>query len=183
MIGGFGWPDAVIVLVLAIATIKGFSRGFVAELGGFAALAAAIVAPWYYNGAIDGRIAEYSKLDPGQAHIAGMILTAIFAYVVVLAAASFLQRIARLPVLGTGNALAGAVVGAAKGAFLIWLVLFIALLFPLTPQLRDSLKDARLVGYFTSFDDPAARAIESVVPSFLRPLVDPIFAHHTTNAN
>ena len=178
MIGGFAWPDAVIVLVLAVAALKGFSRGFVAELGGLAALAAAIVAPWYYNGAADGRIQEYTRLDAGQAHVAGMILTAVFAYIVVLAAASFLQRIARLPVLGTGNALAGAVAGCAKGAVLLWLVLFVALLFPLTPQLRDSLKDARLVGYFTSFDDPAARAIESVVPSFLRPLVDPLFARH-----
>lgn len=178
MIGGFAWPDAVIVLVLAVATLKGFSRGFVAELGGFAALAAALIAPWYYNGAADGRIQAYTKLDAGQAHVAGMILTAAFAYLVVLVAMSFLQRIARLPVLGTGNALAGAVAGCAKGAVLTWIVLFVALLFPLTPALRNSLKDSRLVPYFTTFDDPAARAIESVVPSFLRPLVDPIFARH-----
>ena len=180
MIGGFAWPDAVIVLVLVAAAFKGFRRGFVGELGGVAALGAALIAPWYYNGAADAQIQVYTKLNAGQAHVAGMLLTAVFAYVVVLAAAGFLQRIARLPILGTGNALAGAVVGFAKGAILIWIVLFVALLFPLTPAIRDSLRNARLVPYFTSFDDPAARAVESVVPPFLHPLIDPIFNHNTS---
>ena len=178
MIGGFAWPDAVIVVILALATFKGFRRGFVSELGGLAALAAAIVAPFYYNGVADAQIQSYTKLDAGQAHITGMVLTALFAYAVVLAVASLLQRIARLPVLGTGNALAGAVAGCAKGAILIWIVLFVALLFPLTPSIRDSLKASRLVPYFTSFDDPAARALESVTPPFLRPLLDPLFGRH-----
>jgi uncharacterized membrane protein required for colicin V production len=174
VIGGFAWPDAVIVLVLVVAAFKGFKRGFVAELGGVAALAAALIAPWYYNGAADAQIQIYTKLNAGQAHVAGMLLTAVFAYLVVLSVAGFLQRIAHLPILGTGNALAGAVVGFAKGAILIWIVLFVALLFPLTPAIRDSLRDARLAPYFTSFDDPAARAVESVVPSFLRPMLDPL---------
>lgn len=174
MIGGFTWPDAVIVLVLVVATFKGFRRGFVGELGGVAALAAALIAPWYYNGAADAQIQVYSKLNAGQAHVAGMLLTAVFAYIVVLALAGILGRIARLPILGTGNALAGGVVGFAKGAILIWILLFVALLFPLTPAVRDSLKDARLVPYFTSFDDPAARAVETIVPSFLRPIFDPL---------
>lgn len=174
MIGGFAWPDAVIAIVLVAATFKGFRRGFVGELGGVAALAAALIAPWYYNGAADAQIQTYTKLNAGQAHVTGMVLTAVFAYIVVLTAASILERIARLPLLGTGNALAGAVVGFAKGAILIWILLFVALLFPLTPAIRDSLKDARLVPYFTSFDDPAARAVETIVPSFLRPMLDPL---------
>lgn len=173
MIGGFAWPDAAIVAVLTIAAFKGFVRGFVAELGGLAALAAALIAPWYYNGAADAAIAHYAKLGTGQAHVAGMLLTAVFAYAVVAIAAGFLRRIARFPILGTGNALAGAIAGLAKGALLIWLVLFIALLFPLTPTIRDALHASHLAGYFTSFDDPAVRAIESAVPPFLRPLVDP----------
>jgi len=36
VIGGFVWPDAAIAVVLALAAFKGFSRGFVAELGGLA---------------------------------------------------------------------------------------------------------------------------------------------------
>ena len=172
MIGGFVWPDAAIAVVLALAAFKGFSRGFVAELGGLAALAAALIAPWYYNGVADAQIRSVTSLDPGQAHVAGMVLTALFAYAIVLAIAAFLQRAARLPILGTGNALAGAVAGLAKGAVLVWLVLFIALLFPLTPSIRDSLKSSRLVPYFTSFDDPAKRAIETILPPFLRPLFE-----------
>ena len=176
--GGFAWPDAAILVILVLATFKGWSRGFIAELGGIAAIAAALIAPWYYNGAADAQIQALTKFDASQAHVAGMVLTAVFAYVVVLVAAAFLQRIARLPVLGTGNALAGAVAGLAKGAILVWLVLLVALLFPLTPAIRSSLREARLVPYFTSFDDPAARAIETAMPSFLRPFLDPLIDRH-----
>lgn len=178
MIAGFAWPDAVIVLMLVVGAFKGFRRGFVGELGGVAALAAALIAPWYYNGAADAQIETYTKLDAGQAHVAGMLLTAVFAYIVVLTAAGILQRIARLPILGTGNALAGAVVGFAKSAIVVWIILFVALLYPLTPSIRDSLRSARLVPYFTSFDDPAARAIESMTPPFLRPIFNPLFNRH-----
>ena len=39
-----GWPDIVIVGIALIAALKGFKRGFVAELGGALALAAAVIA-------------------------------------------------------------------------------------------------------------------------------------------
>lgn len=177
MIGGFAWPDLIIVLVLAATTFKGFSRGFVRELGGALAIAAALIAPWYYNGAADGQIEAVTRLGSGPAHIAGMVLTGIVAYAIVLAIASMLNRIAKLPILGTGNAIAGAVVGFAKGALFVWFALFVTLFFPLDPTIRASLHDARLVGYFTQFDGPIDAAIENAVPSFARPLVAPFFPH------
>ncbi|MBV8372367.1 MAG: CvpA family protein [Candidatus Eremiobacteraeota bacterium] len=175
---GFGWPDVVVVLILVAATFKGFSRGFVAELGGLAALAAGLIAPWFYNGSADAAIASATKLGSGPSHVVGMIGTGIFAYVVVLIAASILRRLARLPLLGTGNALAGAVVGFAKGALLIWMVVFVALFFPLTPAIRASLKSSRFVPNFTMFDGAVETAIEDTLPPFARPFVDPWLDRH-----
>jgi uncharacterized membrane protein required for colicin V production len=179
VIGGVGWPDVVVVLILAVATFKGFARGFVAELGGVAALAAGLIAPWFYNGSADAAIETYTKLSAGPAHVGGMVLTGIFAYVVILMAASILRRLARLPILGTGNALAGAAVGFAKGALLIWIVVFVALFFPLTPAIRASLKSSRFVPSFTMFDGAVDTAIENTLPSFARPLLDPFLNNHT----
>ena len=130
VMGGFVWPDIVILIVLAIATYKGFRRGFVSELGGAVAVTAALVTPWFYNGSLDGQIAALTKLGPGSAHVVGMFATGLLTYIVLLIVARLLGAVAKLPVLGTGNALGGAAVGFAKGAILLWLVLFIALFFP-----------------------------------------------------
>ncbi|MEO6836666.1 MAG: CvpA family protein [Candidatus Tumulicola sp.] len=178
MIGGFAWPDVVIVLVVVATTLKGYSRGFVRELGGAVAIAAALIAPWYYNGSADPQIEAFTRLGSGPAHIAGMVLTGIVAYVVVFVAVWILNRIAKLPILGIGNALAGAIVGFVKGAILVWIILFVALFFALTPPIRASLHASRLVPYFTQFDGAIGAAIENTIPPFARPLLSPFFARH-----
>ncbi|HKU82099.1 MAG TPA: CvpA family protein [Candidatus Tumulicola sp.] len=175
MIGGFAIPDAIIVLVLVVGALKGFSRGFVRELAGIAAIVIGLIAPWYYNGAADAQIRALTRLPESSAHVAGMIGTGIAAYIVVLIVASILGRIAKLPLLGTGNALAGAIVGLLKGAVLIWIALFVLTLFPLSANVRTSLKQSRLVWYFTMFDAPADAALAKAVPSFARPYVAPLF--------
>ena len=79
-----------------------------------------------------------------------------------------LGTIAKLPLLGLGNAIGGAFIGFAKGAILLWLVLFIALFFPLSPDIRDGLHQSRLAPYLVDlrraarrrapFDDSLVRA-------------------------
>jgi uncharacterized membrane protein required for colicin V production len=176
--GPFSWPDAVIIIVLAIATFKGYSRGFVAELGGAVAVTAALITPWFYNGSFDRQIEGITKLGPGSAHVIGMFCTGLATYALVLLAARLLGAIAKLPVLGLGNKLAGALVGFAKGAILLWLVLFVALFFPLSPDIRDGLHQSRLAPYLVIYDAPIDDAMLSTIPWFARPFVMPYFRRH-----
>ncbi len=178
MIGGFAWPDVVIVIILGIATYKGYARGFVSELGGAVAVTAALITPWFYNGSLDSQIEAVTKLGPGSAHVIGMFGTGLLTYVVLLVAARLLGAVAKLPVLGLGNALGGAFVGFAKGAILLWLVLFIALYFPLSPDIRDGLHQSRFSPYLVTYDAPIDDAILSTVPWFARPFVLPYFRRH-----
>ena len=178
MIGGFSWPDIIIVAVLAIALLKGYSRGFVSELGGAIAVTAALVTPWFYNGQLDDQIEAAVKLGPGSAHVIGMFLTGLLTYVLVLVAAWLLNGIAKLPILNIGNRIGGAAVGAIKGAILLWLVLFVALFFPLSSDIRASLHESRLAPYFVTFDPTIDRAILSTIPWFARPFLLPYFLRH-----
>ncbi len=178
MIGGIAWPDAVIVIVLGIATFKGYSRGFVSELGGAVAVTAALVTPWFYNGSFDPQIERLAHLGPGSAHVVAMFVTGLGTYVVILLIARLLGTIARLPLLGIGNALGGAFIGFAKGAIFLWLVLFVALFFPLSPDIRDGLHQSRLAPYLVSYDAPIDDAILSTIPWFARPFVLPYFRRH-----
>ena len=176
--GGFVWPDIVIFIVLAIATYKGYRRGFVSELGGAVAVTAALVTPWFYNGALDGQIATLTKLGPGSAHVVGMFATGLLTYIVLLIVARLLGAVAKLPVLGLGNALGGAGVGFAKGAILLWLILFIALYFPLSPDIRADLHRSRFAPYLVLYDAPLDDAILSTIPWFARPFAMPYVRRH-----
>ena len=178
MIAGAAWPDLVIIIVLAIATLKGYARGFVSELGGAVAVAAGLIAPWFYNGSFDAQIEQVTKLGPGSAHVVGMFAIGLIAYVGVLILARVLGRIAKLPLLGIGNALGGAAIGFAKGAILLWLVLFIALFFPLSPDIRDGLHQSRLAPYLVTYDAQVDGAILATIPWFARPFVLPYFKRH-----
>lgn len=178
MIGGLAWPDVVIVIVLAIAILKGYSRGFVTELGGAVAVTAALVTPWFYGGNFDAQISRLTNLGPGSAHVVGMFATGLGTYVLILIVARLLGTIAKLPLLGLGNALGGAVIGFAKGAVLLWLVLFIALFFPLSPDIRDGLHQSRLAPYLVTYDAPLDDAILSTIPWFARPFAIPYFRRH-----
>ena len=178
MIGAFAWPDAIIAIVLGIATYKGYTRGFVSELGGAVAVTAALVTPWFYNGFLDSQIAAVTRLGPGSAHVIGMFCTALLTYVALLIVARLLGAIAKLPVLGIGNALGGALIGFAKGAILLWLVLFIALFFPLSPDIRAGLHQSLLAPYLVEYDAQIDDAILSTIPWFARPFVQPYFRRH-----
>lgn len=178
MIAGIGWPDIVIFIVLAIATYKGYARGFVSELGGAVAVTAALVTPWFYNGALDRQIEALTKLGPGSAHVVGMFATGLLTYVVLLIVARLLGAIAKLPVLGFGNALAGAAVGFLKGAILLWLVLFIALFFPLATDIRADLHRSHFAPFLVFYDAPIDEAILSTIPWFARPFAMPYFRRH-----
>ena len=178
MIAGVAWPDVVILIVLGIATFKGYSRGFVSELGGAVAVTAALLTPWFYNGSLDPQIERITNLGPGSAHVVGMFATGLLTYVVILIAARILGTIAKLPILGFGNALGGAVIGFAKGAILLWLVLFISLFFPLSPDIRAGLHQSRFAPYLVVYDTPLDDAILSTLPWFARPFLLPYFKRH-----
>lgn len=178
MIAGVAWPDIVIAIVLGIATLKGYSRGFVSELGGAVAVTAALIAPWFYNGSLDGQIEQLTKLGPGSAHVVGMFATGLLTYIIILFVARLLGVVAKLPVLGIGNAIGGAFVGFAKGAVLLWLVLFISLFFPLSVDIRSDLHESRLAPYLVTYDPSVDGAILSTIPWFARPFVMPYFKRH-----
>jgi uncharacterized membrane protein required for colicin V production len=178
VIAGVAWPDLVIVIILGIATLKGYSRGFVSELGGAVAVTGALVTPWFYNGSLDATIERLTKLGPGSAHVVGMFGTGLLTYVVILFVARLLGTIAKLPVLGLGNSLGGALIGLLKGAIVLWLVLFVALFFPLSPDTRADLHQSRFAPYLVAYDAPLDDAMLSTIPWFARPFVLPYFTRH-----
>lgn len=172
------WPDLVIGAFALVFALKGFKRGFVAEVGGFIALAAAIFAALHYPGTLDSTMRGFFHIDAGTAHIAGMISFALIVYAALLVIASFLGRIAKLPVIGLGNALGGAAIGIVKALIGVWAVIYVALFFPLPGGLRSDLHGSQLVAIVTSQNRAIDAFVQNTIPWFLRPVTAPLFANH-----
>ena len=172
------WPDLVIGALFLLITVKGLRRGFVKELAGAVALFFALVTPWFYNGSLDNAIDRIAHVGPGSAHVIGMFLTGIATYVILLALSFVLDKVARLPILGIGNSILGGVVGFAKAAIFCWLVLYIALFFSLTPDIRAALHQSKTVAALTQWNDAIDTDVKKTIPWFARPFVNPFFWRH-----
>jgi uncharacterized membrane protein required for colicin V production len=172
------WPDLVIGAIVLLFALKGWKRGFVAEIGGFIALAAAVWAALHYPGTLDSILAEYAHLGDGSAHVVGMIAFAAVVYIALMVISAVLSRIAKLPVIGLGNGLAGAAVGAAKALIGVWIVLYVALFFALPRDVRGDLHNSAAVAFVTKDNAQIDRVVIGTMPWFIRPLAAPLFARH-----
>jgi membrane protein required for colicin V production len=172
------WPDLVIGGIALLFALKGFKRGFVKEIGGFIALAAAIWAAIYYPGTLDAPVRAFTHLGEGSAHVVGMVTFAVIVYIALMVISTVLSAVARLPVIGIGNSLAGAAIGAVKALIGTWAVLYVALFFPLPQDVRTDLHNSQLVALVTSENQQIDGIVKNTMPWFIRPLVQPLFARH-----
>lgn len=172
------WPDLVIGVLALIFALKGWKRGFVAELAGAVAVFVAIAAAIRYPGSLDDLAVRYVHASPGAAHIVGMVVFALAVYLAVMALAWIFGRFAKLPVISLGNSAAGALVGCGKALVGVWAVLYIALFFPLTHDLRNDLRRSAVVSLVTEPNASVDGLMRGALPSFAKPFADPMLRNH-----
>ena len=172
------WPDIVIVGIVLIAVLKGFKNGLVAELAGVVAIAFGLAAAWWYRGSIDGFVAATIHVGMGSAHVIAMAIVAIGVYGLAVLASMLLRPIMRFPGLNIANAVLGGALGVVKAAFFLWAILYVALFFPLSPDLRGDLHRSALVAMIAQPNDGVDAAVKSTLPWFVKPFLQPLFGHH-----
>lgn len=172
------WPDLIIGGITIFFAVRGFQKGFVSELAGAVAVFVAIIAAFRYNGSFDETVTRFTGLTHGSAHAVGLLIFAIVAYAIVMLIAWLLGRVAKLPVLGIANGIAGALLGACKALFGAFLVLYAVLFFPLPRDLQNDLHRSALVSLVTQPDPAVDEAVRGLMPWFVRPLLAPFFIRH-----
>jgi uncharacterized membrane protein required for colicin V production len=172
------WPDLIIGGITLYFAVRGFAKGFVSELAGAVAVFVAIVAAFRYNGSLDATVTHVTGLTAGSAHAVGLLAFAIAVYALVMLIAWLLGRIAKLPMLGLVNGIAGALIGACKALFGAGLVLYVVLFFPLPADLRSDLHRSALVALVTQPDAEVDRDVRGLMPWFVQPFLGPFFARH-----
>ena len=173
-----GWPDLVILGIVAYFAWKGFRNGFIAELAGPVAVILAVVAAFVYPGSLDADVVAYTHLGPGSSHAVGTVLFAVIIYVIVMLVAWLLGRLAKLPGINLVNGIGGALIATAKALLGAWAVLYVVLFFPLTPDLRADLHTSPTVQLLTAPDRDVDATTRQFVPWFIKPLLWPFYARH-----
>lgn len=172
------WPDVAIGAIVLFGTLKGFKRGLIAELAGALALAFAVAAAFFYAGSWDGFVRGWTHLSPGPAHVVGMVFYAGAAYAIVFALGAALSAVAKLPLIGTANALLGALAGLVKAVVFAWAILYVALFFQLAPDVRADLHRSFLVSLLQIPNAQLDGTLRAGLPEFVQPYAQELFARH-----
>lgn len=178
MIGGVAWPDLVMLGILLFAAFHGWSKGLIHELTGTVAFLIALGAAFLYPGTFDVMIKAYTHLGPGSAHVVGTVAFAAIAYAIVYAIGHALAQIAKLPLIATVNSAGGAAIGLFKGLAFLWIVLFVALYFPLTRDLRADLANSSIANALTQWNRGIDGGLRHGLPWFAQPIAQPWFGRH-----
>lgn len=112
------WLDWAIIIVLAAAAFRGFTRGFIVELASLVALIAGIWIGIHFS----SRVASAIGLDPHR-EILAFAVTFLLVLIGVHLLARFLTTVLEAAEMGLPNKLAGIVFGALRSAFTLSIAL------------------------------------------------------------
>jgi len=174
------WPDVLVLVTLVVAFVSGYRNGVIRE---FIDLGSIILA-WVAAGALAGTLAAGLSpswhLAAASAHLIAFWILFLTVFVALRALGWALDRFTKLPVLRVVSGAGGGIVAMAKGVLILWLILFIALFFPIAPDVREALRHSKSVPMIELLDRPAIALINQSVPFpwYTRPIVNSTLRHH-----
>jgi uncharacterized membrane protein required for colicin V production len=107
-----------------------------------------------------------------------MVLFGLIAYAIVLAIGLVLSGFAKLPILNIANAVGGGAIGFLKSLLFLWIALYVALFFPLSPDLRKDLHESSLVTLIETPNKGLDAHMRDSLPDYVRPLSGSLFDRH-----
>ena len=135
--------DIIIIAVIGLALLRGLWNGFLVEAGGIAGLAAGLLlaSRFYANLAqlldhVPWKATWNTEISFAILFLAGVVIIHLFV--------QLLRPLARQPVIGSLNSLAGLVAGAVKGS--LWCAVVLAVLRWFVPG-WELLRESRLQAY------------------------------------
>lgn len=125
------WVDYIIIAIIALSALIGLARGFVREVISLVVWVAALAAAWFFYEPLAAQLTPW--IDTPSVRIGVAVLILVFSVLIAGAILGYLLAtlVDRTGLTGTDRLL-GMVFGAARGAVLVALVVFLASLTPLT---------------------------------------------------
>jgi membrane protein required for colicin V production len=141
--------DMAVFALLAVFGTIGAWRGFLRESVSVAAWVLAVTAAWWLTGFAAGQLATYYS-DPALAKIAGAVLVFMTVFIIVLIVGFILRRMFFRGKTGALGRIGGGLLGAARGAAVVMIVVLLAGLFSSFPQ-KPLWRESVSMAYFQAF--------------------------------
>jgi uncharacterized membrane protein required for colicin V production len=165
------WADGLLALTLAVAFWGGYRSGVVREAVGMLAIILAWVLAGAFAGTMGPTFETHFGLSTASAHLVAFWLLFLFVFGAARAFGWVLERMTAQPVLRVASGIGGGFVACAKAVLALWLILFIALFFPIAPDVRATLARSPGVVAIEALDKPAYAMLSEALPRRTRPLV------------
>lgn len=161
------WVDFAIIGIIALSAIIGLARGFIREVLSLAIWVVAVFAAWTFHRTLAEQLTPWLSTPSVRIGVAFIILV-----LVVLILGAILGQILSTLIEKTGltgtDRLLGVVFGAARGALLVAVLVYLA---ALTPMPDDPWwKESQLIGHFQTLADRMLALIPPEVEAKLKSL-------------
>ena len=147
--------DLVILLLLALLLLRGWTRGFAREAMDLVGLVFGTVLAFRLGPAMGAIVASMSAVSDEMARFIGGFIVFVAVGIGAALATRKIERTARLPGLNMVNRAGGAGLAAAWGVFLATLVLTLGVVLPMPPAVAESIDDSAVARTLTNPDGVA----------------------------
>jgi len=157
-----GWVDYAIIGIILLSTLIGVVRGFLREVLSFVIWLVALLVAWTFHkefaGTLGDRIASLYPQEeltdelarwitsPHLQTIAAFLILVLGVLILGAIVSHLLSRLLKKKGLIIGNRILGAIFGAARGAILVAMLVFLGSLTPLPED--DWWRQSSLIGHF-----------------------------------
>lgn len=117
--------DIILIILLGLGLVRGFSNGFVRELTSLAALILGIFGAIKFSDLTSSLLIEHFKLSGNYLPVLSFAITFIVIIIAVHFIGDLLDKFSKIPVLSTVNRLSGMVFGLLKTALIVSILLVI----------------------------------------------------------
>ncbi len=139
------WVDILFSVILTVIVARGFLRGLIRSVFDIVALALAIYLSFVFYGDAARLIAGYVALPENILFALGFLAIWLATFMLVAVAGEFCHKILGHGILWPFNVLGGGLLGLIKALLIIWLILQMLFMIPLTPEMRASVKESKSI--------------------------------------
>lgn len=172
------WIDALVFMTLAVAFWGGYRAGVVRELIGLVAIIFAWVLAGAFAGPFADSLGQAWHISVSIAHLIGFWLLFLIVFAGIRALGWLLERAASLPIIKIFSGIGGGLVASAKSVLLLWALLFVALFFPISVDVRSAMRSSPSARAIDALDEPAYAMLEGALPKPVRIVAASILKHH-----
>jgi uncharacterized membrane protein required for colicin V production len=172
------WADWLILLTLAVAFWGGYRSGVLRESIGLASIIVAAFVAGALAGPVTPPIQRDYAVAPASAHLIAFWSLFLVAFALVRLAGWAAERTIAAPAFKVASGLGGGVVACAKAVLALWAILFVALFFPIAPDVRTTLRASPTVRLIEGLDAPAYAILEGSLTGNARYWARVFLKHH-----